>query len=132
MATEEETLHPYFDNIEDDPWLCARVIETQPAALAFYVEAPENWPDTLKSRVRHHFTMMKLAPLYGTHAAVELANIEFYLSELFQHRGADGVREHLEEQALSRYQAQVNSWQTATYQALAESDWLCNGGFSNV
>jgi hypothetical protein len=40
LASEDETLHPYFDDIEDDPWLSADVIQTAPAALRFYVAPP--------------------------------------------------------------------------------------------
>ena len=51
------------------------------------------------------------------------------LSDLYIKKGNIGVQKYLEEEATSRSSNYMNSYQTATYQALAGSDWFCNGGF---
>lgn len=133
MSSEQETLHPYFDNIEDVTWLKAGVIEVAPAALRFYVEPPASWSSITALRVERHFKTFKLGKLYAAQSAYELSNIRFYLEQVYSASSTGGrerVRKHLEDQAESRRRANVNSWQTATYQALAKSDWYCDGGFS--
>jgi hypothetical protein len=81
LASEDETLHPYFDDIEDDPWLRADVIHTAPAALRFYVDPPAEWDDTITARVRLHFKIIGLGALYAAQAAEEMLNIRHYLSQ---------------------------------------------------
>ena len=125
----EQTLHPYFDDFDDAVWLSAAVIETEPPAVRFFVEPPVTWTQLRAERVRHHFRLFELAPLYGSHAGEELVNIRFHLRRLSQAAGADGVRDHLAEMAESYTMANPNSWQQATYTALAESGWYCSGGF---
>ncbi|WP_129856382.1 HNH endonuclease [Streptomyces albidoflavus] len=132
-SSEEETIHPYFDKIECDPWLRADVIDVAPAAVRFSVSPPENWSSTLTKRVRHHFKTFGLASLYASQAAQEVGNIRYYLTQLYEAdttQGAQRVSDHLREQAESRRQAHINSWQTATYSALADSSWFCQGGFA--
>jgi hypothetical protein len=129
LVSEDETLHPYFDDIEDDLWLIAEVIETTPVALCFTVQAPGHWGHTLSARVRQHFRMLHLANLYGAQAATETSNIREYLTNLLNDGGAADVRAHLADMADSCASHRINSWQTATYTALSESDWYCGGGF---
>jgi hypothetical protein len=128
-SSEEETLHPYFDDIEDDLWLHAEVIKTAPAALRFFVDPPNYWNSIMIARAHRHFQLLKLSQLYASHAAVELTNIQRYLQNLLVSAGVDSVREHLQSRALSCEQARTNSWQTAAYTALAASSWYCEGGF---
>jgi hypothetical protein len=125
----EETLHPYFDDVENDWWLRGRVVEVVPAAVEFYVQAPVGWSNLLGDRVQNHFKIFKLGELYASHAAEEILNIREYLRRLFDHGGAEEVRAHLQLQAASSEAARVNSWQTASYKAFADSDWFCAGGF---
>ncbi|MCE5268403.1 MAG: HNH endonuclease [Planctomycetaceae bacterium] len=129
QTREEQTLHPYFDNIENDSWLEADVIEDVPASLRFCVSPPVDWDESKAARVRHHFKVFKLAALYASHAAEELAGMRYRLKKLFDEADAEAVVEHLWEEAESRAAINVNSWQTAMYRALASSNWYCNGGF---
>jgi len=126
----EQTLHPYFDHVDDDVWLRATVVEQLPAALLFSPEPPTTWPEATKARVRLHFRTFGLGALYASHSAVELNNIRFGLQRLAEHGNADNIRKDLLRRAHSSRAAQLNSWQTATYYALAASDWFCAGGFN--
>jgi hypothetical protein len=128
---EKATLHPYFDEVGNDPWLVAEVIPGAPASVKFRVRPPDTWSALLCQRLRHHFRLFGLGSLYRIEAAQELSNVRFALQKLFDSAGVAAVRAHLHEQALSRRSAYLNSWQTATYSAFAESDWFVNGGFSS-
>lgn len=128
-TAEDETLHPYFDHVEDDSWLVAEVIEVQPAALRFSVHAPDHWSPVLAERVRRHFAMFKLSYRYSVEAAREIVNLEKVLTDLFAAAGMAEVRRHLTDLADTCEAARVNSWQTAMHKTLAASDWFCGGGF---
>lgn len=124
----DQTLHPYFDNVEEAPWLAATVIEGDGATLLFRVEPPAEWDAVLATRVQKHFEILGLGSLYATHAAEEMRNIQGYLRALLNSAGSDAVREHLNDMAASREAIHKNSWQTATYKALASSAWYCETG----
>jgi len=126
---EEETLHPYYDNIESDEWLIATVNQTTPPTISYDVKPAVNWPVLLGERVKYHFDSLILNKLYSTQAAVQLTGIFFRIESIYNLSGAEGVRKYLEEEAISRSHADKNSWQTAMYVALSKDDWFCDGGF---
>jgi hypothetical protein len=126
----EETLHPYFDNVEGDIWLHARVIEVAPAAVYYSVAPPGTWSPTLATRVRNHFRIYHLRQLYASLAGEEDCNIRTLLAGPQARSGAQGVRECLISVAASYRTTRRNTWQAAAYSAMASSDWFCEGGFS--
>jgi len=125
----EVTMHPYFDDVESDPWLRAEVLQTAPASLRFGVDAPPEWSPTVAARVLNHFSILRLSALYSAQAAEELLNIRHGLETVHASAGEPGVADHLAAMAESRAVARLNSWQTAAYTAMAESPWFCSGGF---
>ncbi|WP_240660018.1 hypothetical protein [Streptomyces sp. WAC 01529] len=143
----EQTLHPYFDDVDHDRWLRARLITRSPDgqvlharpqdspaswAIEFYVDPPSSWDANLAERVRYHFDTFKLAPLYEDQAADDLPGIELSIEEAFQAGGAPDVRAHLEGLARSRARQHQNSWTVALYEALSADHWFCSGGFRQV
>ncbi|WP_225797783.1 hypothetical protein [Streptomyces aculeolatus] len=144
---EEQTLHPYFDDIDEDRWLKARLITSlddgsayeampldRPASwvIEFYVDPPFSWDSRLAGRVRHHFETFNLAQLFEDQAADELPGIELSIEEVFRDGGALGVSEYMAGLARSRARLHKNSWMVALYEALAAHDWFCSGGFRQV
>lgn len=123
-------LHPYFDEIDGDRWLRAEVINDQPAAVRFFVRAAPHWGAILRSRVQRHFKILGLGQLYAAEAADELLNIRHQLRELHNTGGMELVRAELSDRAESCRQARKNGWRTAAFEAFANSDWFCDGGFS--
>jgi 5-methylcytosine-specific restriction endonuclease McrA len=129
-SASEEPLHPYFDDIDGDSWLRAEVIEDLPAAVRFYVEGPSHWDETLASRVRRHFKHLGLGQLYSAEAADELLNVRHQLGALHDIGGKTLVRAELQDRAASCRAARRNGWRTAAFEAFANSEWFCDGGFS--
>jgi 5-methylcytosine-specific restriction endonuclease McrA len=74
-TAEAIPLHPYYDELGDDIWLNAVVIERQPTALRFLVRRPAGWSNTLSARVDNHFRSLGLAALFASEAADELLHI---------------------------------------------------------
>ncbi len=128
QSAEEQTLHPYFDDLGNERWLVVDVRETTPPSIAYHVRPPAGWAAVLAARVQHHFKVMGLAELYAAQAASELADISFNLAELMRTGGPASVRAHLHGEFTSRYARDPNSWKTALYEGLWASDWFCNEG----
>lgn len=131
ISTNDQTLHPYYDNIEGDYWLKAEVLQTSPPSLRYSVNVQAHWLNELKSRVLFHFDSYQLNTLYRTQAAIELNNIKLHMEMIFKVGGKAGVVKHLTEAAVSRTANNKNSWQSVMYRTLASDDWYCSGGFNN-
>jgi hypothetical protein len=121
----EQTLHPYFDDVENEPWLVGKVVEGVPPAVVFDARPPESWDARLASRVKFHFQTFMLARLYAVEAAGELAGMEAHMGKIRKSNGPDAVRAHLLDAWESRRAYQMNSWQTAFYKTVADSKWYC-------
>ena len=127
---EHQTLHPYFDDFEDEIWLYANIVEESPASFVFYVDPPSHWPQTKAERLRYHLRTFQLQKLYVSNAGSHLIDIRQSLTELLRSGGPSDVRKHLEREARSRLAVHPNSWGSAMYRAAANSDWFCSGGFA--
>jgi 5-methylcytosine-specific restriction endonuclease McrA len=127
--SEEETLHPYFDDIEDADWLKAKIITLNPIKFEYYISPPDDWPDLLKVRLLNHFSSYLLNELYSIHAIEEFENIKQQITKLFENAGSNQLKEHLEDCYNSRYVVNKNSWQTAFYDCLYKNVDFCNGEF---
>jgi hypothetical protein len=126
----EQTIHPYFDEVDDEQWLLGEVVESTPAAVRFAVNSPSHWDAVQVERLKTHFRIYRLGTLYATHAAVEISNMRYALKKMAATPGfAERIRQHLRERAESCAAVHKNSWQRATFDALAGSDWFCSGGF---
>lgn len=128
-CAEEVALHPYYDDLGDDAWLVARVVQRQPTALRFRVDVPAAWSPVLAARVSNHFRSLGLAALYASEAAEELINIRHQLVTLRAADAAAGVRDELQRRALSCEIGRQNGWRAASYRAWHASNWFCDGGF---
>ncbi|MEV5842210.1 hypothetical protein AB0M32_09550 [Streptomyces sp. NPDC051985] len=127
-TADEQTLHPYFDDIDQDVWLTATVVEEIPCAMQFAVTPPAHWTPELVRRVEGHFLAFGLGDLYALEASDELVGYNGYFTDL-ANQGSDVLRAHLADVADSQVAARRNHWQTATYRALSSNTWFCSGGF---
>ncbi|MFD5021067.1 hypothetical protein ACFWMP_19350 [Paenibacillus sp. NPDC058367] len=126
LTYENSTLHPYFDDFLSERFLFAEVIESVPPVIRFFVDPPNNWDESLKKRVRNHFTFFQLNELYSVHAAEEItAQVDVWFDLDAKER-----RGFFLKQARSREKKNPNSWQVAMYDGLAASRWFCEEGFN--
>ncbi|WP_449542689.1 HNH endonuclease [Enterobacter ludwigii] len=126
---ESQTLHPYYDNVTEYQWLFAEIIEGEPISVRFYTQEVSEYDDILNSRIKNHFNAFKLNSLYVSQSGVLLANLRYRVIDLYEKGGAEAVSEYFGAEAESRVRNCLNSWETAIYLALSESEWYCNGGF---
>ena len=127
--SKEETLHPYYDNVEDFEWLKSRVLQPYPFLIEYYVDPPANINQLLKDRIQYHFDCFNLNSLYTTHATEEFMNSYIQLTNLFNNGGRDSLIHFLQECYESRKISSKNSWQTAFYSGLLNNVEFCNGQF---
>ena len=128
----EQTFHPYFDNNDDETWLRARLFESSPMTVGYFVITPSGWSNLKQERARFHFRQLALGSLYSAQAATELSGVRHHLVALFDRLGSEALRIHLLELAESRRMSRRNSWQGALYTALAGSAWFYGGGLRNI
>lgn len=131
LVADQETLHPYFDNIDDDVWLSAIIDEEAYPLVNFFVLPPPHWSAILSMRVCYHFRVFGLKSLYAKQAINQLAGVRHEVDWIFKHEGSAGVREHLELRAESWASHRRNYWTTALFRSLAGSEWYCAGGFAS-
>ena len=127
-SEEDQFIHPYYDDINEEKWLFAQVnyeINSE-TTLVFYVDCPNNWNDTLKARIQNHFKAFGLNRIFSQQAATEMTGKEFRLQELFNKGGEESIRAYLIDEADSWEKANKNSWQAAMYYALAEDENICS------
>jgi 5-methylcytosine-specific restriction endonuclease McrA len=126
----EQTLHPYYDDVTDHQWLFAEVRETSPASFRFFVRGVAAYDDELNSRISYHFNTLELNVLYASQTGAFISDIRHKLIDLHSQAGMAEVRSYLLEEEVTRSRNNINSWQRAMFQALTQSDWFCDGGFS--
>lgn len=125
----ETFIHPYFEDIPNVKWLHADVLEKTTPAVRFNIHPPQDWDIILTQRVINQFDILQLGPLYSNQAAREMNDIREGLKTHFKNEGPGKVYQELEHQWHSRRANQLNSWQTALYEALKNSQWYWQGGF---
>lgn len=131
-AAAEQFIHPYYDHLPAGRWLSADVDFSigAVATVVFAARPPQQWDPVLRARVTFQFDALKLAELYSAHAAQVVAGIKRRLKDLDDLGGTQAVRDYLAAEATSYAAAELNSWKTATYEALANSAPYCGGGFA--
>jgi len=128
-SSDDEVVHPYYDDISNEKFLFASLIEDRGnPSFTFYIKtsSPES---TIERRLKKHLELLELNELYVANAARKLASINYRLSKLFQNGGKQSVHEHLKEEYDSNFQCNKNSWETAMYEIIYNNDWFCDGGF---
>lgn len=126
----EQTLHPYYDDVAHEQWLFAEVKESNPGCIVFYTSYVDVYDEVLNERIKFHFKELELGGLYMSNANSTVTEIQFRLKKLHEKGGKMAVKAYLEEEEESRRENHVNSWHTAAYQAMMNSDWFCDGGFN--
>lgn len=128
----DQTFHPYFDNGDTETWIVATITSESPPAAIFSTSKPANWSDDFYLSAEAHFRDFNLAQLYSAQAGQELVNIYIDIINSPNSEDPYALRQHFLETANRRRFPVRNSWQAALYQAAADSDWLCSGGYLEI
>jgi len=126
----EEPLHPYFDDVEQDVWLSVEFeISGEELVPTYFVRKPEAWNDLLFRRVVNHMNLYNLYTSYAVHATEEIIGRSGIWHVFLDKCGKDFLATSFHDEAVSREQAFLNSWQAALYRGLEEhvdlvTQWL--------
>lgn len=128
--SEEEPLHPYFDDVEQDIWLSVRFeVAGKELVPTYFVRKPVAWNDLLFRRVENHMVLYNLYTSYAVHAAEEITGRSGIWHVFLDRCGEDFLAASFHDEAVSREQLFLNSWQSALYRGLEEhidfvTQWL--------
>ena len=75
------------------------------------------------TKIENSFSIFELSKLYGIYAAKELEDIDFLMRNLRKSVGITGVKQQLNMMYESYRCADANSYKTALYEELKESEW---------
>ncbi|RYF26336.1 MAG: hypothetical protein EOO42_01845 [Flavobacteriales bacterium] len=127
-----ETLHPYYDDIENDLWLKADLVMNVPLTVRFSVLQAVGWSNLLFERTKSHLECYNLHVLYAVQAGREMSELKKLLQINFGKTGEAGIKQLLEETTLSKELSNLNSWKSALYRELSTNQWFYSGGFENI
>ena len=124
----EEPFHPYYDNFDDCVWLKAKLIEMEPVSFQFYADPPIDISEEKRQRISHSFSEQGfcLNNIYKLHAAEEYCSRETRLKECFQKGKKELAVEVLQDLIKDEKSISLNSWKTALYQSIIDSEWYWN------
>ncbi|WP_152184548.1 HNH endonuclease [Sulfurimonas indica] len=123
-----QTIHPYYDDYTHEQWLYAKVLESIPVSIEFYVNPPSHWDQVDKDRVQEHFKSYELAERFSIEASNALADLR---EEFILYKSSPSIiQKELKKKAKVYESRYKNSFETAMYQALYKSQWYCNGGYA--
>ncbi|WP_206018894.1 HNH endonuclease [Rubritalea profundi] len=119
-SQNDHYIHPYFDDDTSSEWVIAELDATW-SAVSYRTTSPTHWSPEQLARAQHHFDQLKLAELYATYSADELACQKLTLTSLTETAGIDITRLHLEKQLEAARSINVNSWKAPLYRAILNS-----------
>lgn len=118
---EEEFIHPYYDDYDDEIWLKAKMIFNEEVIFSFYVEKPVEWSWGKFERAKNHFKRLGLNSLYVSHCAETFAEYESSAKRMFAIGGAELVKVDLEDRVKEKRSVTKNNWKAALYEGLLNS-----------
>jgi 5-methylcytosine-specific restriction endonuclease McrA len=128
ISSYEEPIHPYYDDIQSERWLYAKLNKEIGIFIDYHFVKPVNWGEVMTERVTNHFDFFELGRLFSLRAATELSEKKYRLCKLHKETGPKTVKKYLEELAEDYSTSYTNHWKFAMYECLSEDDWFHNEG----
>lgn len=131
LTHESQGMHPYFESnrVEIDSWLRARVCDTAPVTVEYWIDYPPLWPNELHRRLKNHFEYLNLGPRFAVEAATEIAGLITTLDEMPDN---EDKQAHLATVARRERKTRPNTWKAALYDGLKDDNWYIGGGYSRA
>lgn len=128
-SRDEETIHPYFDDFDDEVWMYATINKQagKPFGFEFEVRKPDSWDDQKFIRAQNHLKVYKLYDLYRVLSATEINTVLLRIQKLYRRvRDIDFLRDTIKDECDIEREQRKNSWQAAMYQCIYEDTWVWN------
>lgn len=120
----DETIHPYYDDFNDELWIKAELVEDNPVSFQFYTQKPERWDETKYFRAKTHFEKFGLNKLYKPYASELFIGAFSRLKRLYDKTDEQETKDEIIECIRDEQKHGLNSWQSVMYSSIYESDWF--------
>ncbi len=127
----ERVVHPYFD-VLPDIWLQCNLEQSERIVASFSVSSGVSEETGQKDLLESHLRELNLDSFYKIHAGKRLYEIGSRLRSLHGKGSSDYVRAQLQDNLEEAERFNRNSWQSALFRALSQSDWFCRDGFNLI
>ena len=124
---DEETIHPYFDDFDDEVWMYSQINREagSPFGFDFEVRKPDSWDNVKYLRAKNHLEVYKLNDLYRTLSAAEINTVLSKIKKLYKRvNDIEFLRDTIKDDCDSEREQRKNSWQAAMYQCIYEDAWV--------
>lgn len=122
-------LHPYAMP-DIGRWLWAEVIDEYPISVRFHAKPDSDLDSELAERIKNQFAALHLSELFSIVSAPDIAQKNKTLERVFGGNNPVPVESYLREIAKDAFQNDENSRQGVLFEALADNNFYCSGGFS--
>lgn len=129
--SDNQTFHPYFDKIDNEPWIIAELIRTEPLSLHFKVQKLNTWDDNKYNRSIAHFIGYKINELFSNEGNRELRTRQRQFTALLQRNRTELINHLNETYDSCLYSDGLLDWQTIMYKCLINDKWFLNGCTGN-
>ena len=126
-----QMLHPYLE-FDLGRWLRARVDEAADGVVRFYADPADALPEDLRGRIIAQFGLLGLSELYSVVSAQELSGLRKVLTDNFSSADPLAISAHLADVSAAAFRGDDNDRRGVMYEALADSEWYCAGGYETV
>lgn len=127
-----ELIHPYFDDIDSEQWLYAKLINTEFPVIEYVIVKPDSWSDRLYERVKNHFSIYDLESLYASNAMTMLNSHRKAFQDLRKiPDDTTQLDKHIKLLYSSFKSSNLNSWDTALFFAIKQNYAFYDGQFCN-
>lgn len=125
--SSNQTFHPYFDKVDTECWIKAKLEQTEPLSFQYFVIRPNSWDDNKLARANSHFDGYNINELFSNEANRELRGMQGLIRNLYL-QNQNLLRQHL----MDSYNSCLNGlglidWKTLMYQELSTNEWFLNG-----
>lgn len=120
----KETIHPYYDDFNDEVWIKAKLVEEIPISFEFYTKKPKKWDNIKYSRAKTHFEKFGLNKLYKPYASEMFIGVFSRLKRLYDKTDEQETKDEVIESIRDEQKHGLNSWQSVMYSSIYESDWF--------
>jgi 5-methylcytosine-specific restriction endonuclease McrA len=132
-AAEGQLIHPYYDDIGELTWLFADVVYTDLNPTVMFQTLEVGDDEEISARIAFQFEKLELATMYGIYGTALASKLSRRLRRLLDAggpiAGPVAVKKYLLEEWDDKCFHDPNSWETATYKALADNAQYCAGAF---
>jgi 5-methylcytosine-specific restriction endonuclease McrA len=129
VTASEQMFHPYAMPALGR-WLRAEVVPGEPVSVTFLAEPDPLIEENTRARIVYEFEKLGLGLLFSVVSGPDLSEMGVALTRFFPPGSQTLVRAHLQEASVAAFLVDPNSRRGALFEALANDDAYCTGGYA--